>query len=54
MSNITIHKSDTKTEMQKKIAQMKKKKKNLKKYMGILSGKIDPLSHQKEIRNEWV
>jgi hypothetical protein len=40
-------------EIDKKLASIKSKKINLKKYVGILKGEIDGLAYQEKIRSEW-
>ncbi len=50
---ININKNTTKEEIDKKLASIKPKKINLKKYVGVLKGEIDGLAYQKKIRSEW-
>lgn len=53
MNRIIIHKNDSVIEIRKKINTLKKRRKNLKRYLGILKDSKDPIKYQREIRNEW-
>lgn len=50
---INVNKNTSKEEIDKKLASIKTRKINLKKYVGVLKGEVDGLEYQKKIRSEW-